>query len=107
MEHPFDLWTAIGMPWIELFVGIFLLLVLWINIALKGAGLLFVSFIFVVGQALIRRLPIDECGCFGQLISFPLPMVLAMDSVLLLITIGLMKKIDQTSTFSLDKYFLK
>lgn len=107
LKNPIDAWVAIGMPWIELFVGVFLLLGLWTPMALKGAGLLFVSFIVVVGQALIRRLPIDECGCFGQLVSFPLPVVLTMDSVMLLITIALMKKIDKTSTFSLDQYFLK
>src|SRR4051812_43532449 len=58
--------AAVGVPWIELVAGLFMLLGLWLNLALLGAVGLFSSFIIIVGQALIRHLPIDHCGCFGE-----------------------------------------
>jgi hypothetical protein len=62
-------------------------------------------FILIVGQALLRKLPIDECGCFGGLISLPLSVVLMFDSVQLLLTGLLIKQEKHTGCFSLDRYF--
>lgn len=93
------------MPWLELFVGIFLVLGLWLPWTLKAAMGLFLGFILVVAQALIRHLPITKCGCFGELISVPLPVILMMDSSLLLITGILLLKKEKTNMLSLDNYF--
>ena len=49
-------------PWIELIVGVFVLLGLWTPWALRGALVLFAVFVVVVGQALIRNLPLESCG---------------------------------------------
>jgi uncharacterized membrane protein YphA (DoxX/SURF4 family) len=105
IPSPMDHWVAIVFPWIEFFVGVFVLLGLWLKVALRGAVVLFLTFILVVTQALIRHLPIDECGCFGQLISFPLHVVLIMDSVMLMSTLWLIVQINKDNFFSLDKYF--
>ncbi len=93
------------MPWVELLLGVFLALGLWLRIIFSGVLILIVSFILIVGQALIRDLPIDECGCFGELISFPLHVVILIDSTLLLLTGILFRNISQSRQFSVDKYF--
>ena len=99
--------TAKVLPWFELFVGVFLVLGFWMKQACIGASGLFIIFIAVVSQALIRNLPIVECGCFGELISLPLYVVLMMDMCLLFLTIWLMRHINKAKKFSLDVYFEK
>jgi len=92
-------------PWVELFLGVFLLSGLWIKWVLRGLMLLVTMFIIIVSQALIRNLPIEECGCFGGLVSFPLHVVLLVDSMLLMLTGLLFKNSQRTSVLSLDRYF--
>lgn len=96
--------TARIFPWIEFFLGIFLVLGLWLPWVLRGIMGMLLIFISVVGQALIRKLPVDECGCFGDLISFPLPVVLAFDSMLLILACWLYLRREETEKFGLDKY---
>ena len=92
-------------PWFELIVGLFLVLGLWIKVALFSSAAMVLGFMTFVSQAMIRKLPIDECGCFGEMISFPLHVVFLIDTTLLCITITLMVKIQQASKLSLDRYF--
>ena len=100
-------WTAKIFPWIEFLVGLFLGLGLWTQCALRGALVLFTVFVTVVGQALIRHLPISECGCFGEAISLPLQTVLLMDSFIWLLIVKLLFQLAKTSALSLDQYFEK
>lgn len=93
------------LPWGELFLGVFLVFGLWLKWALRSTLILFLMFVCIVGQALLRKLPIDECGCFGSLISLPLVAVLMFDSMMLLLTGLLMKKEERAGLFSLDRYF--
>lgn len=95
------------LPWVELFIGLFVVLGLWLDISLRAALILFMGFILVVGQALIRHLPLTECGCFGGLISLPPYVVFMMDSCALCLTGLLILKKDQSHGFSLDRYFEK
>ena len=95
------------MPWFELFLGAFLLLGFYLKWTLRGTLILLGAFIFIVSQAIIRKLPIDECGCFGGLVSLPLHGVLMMDSALLLLTGLLLYKTNSTCFLSLDNYLLK
>ena len=97
--------TAQIFPWIEFFVGIFVLLGLWTSWSLRGALVLFGVFVVVVGLALIRGLPLESCGCFGEWIHLKLQTVIIMDSVSLLLTALLLYNIAQTRKFSLDSYF--
>ena len=93
------------LPWIELIFGVFLLLGFWLKFTLNGLWLIVAGFIFIVTQALIRKLPLVECGCFGSLFSFPLPVILILDSTILFILIQLSKNLDVTRHLSLDRYF--
>ena len=99
--------TAQIFPWIELIVGIFVLLGLWTSWSLRGALVLFGIFVVVVGQALIRNLPLESCGCFGEWIHLKPQIVIIMDSTSLLLTALLLRNISQTRKFSLDSYFDK
>lgn len=99
--------AAVVIPWIEYLTGIFIVSGLWLRPALQGLGFLLVIFILTVSQAIARHLPLQECGCFGELFSLPLRSVLLMDTSLLLLIWVLRKNIDKTKAFSLDSYFEK
>jgi uncharacterized membrane protein YphA (DoxX/SURF4 family) len=94
-------------PWIELLTGLSVLLGLWTSCGLRGALVLFGIFVVVVGQALIRGLPLENCGCFGEWIHLKPQTVIIMDSACLLLTMLLLRNISQSGKFSLDSYFEK
>ena len=92
-------------PWVEFFLGVFLVSGLWLDWALAGVMVMLATFIVVVGQAILRGLPIDECGCFGDLISFSLRTVILFDSLVFILTALMYRKKAATGKFSLDGYF--
>jgi len=94
-------------PWIELLVGCFVLLGLWLPWSLRAAMGLFGIFVIVVGQALVRNLPLESCGCFGELIHLKPQVVMIMDSISLLLTLALLRHLSAVKKFSLDAYFEK
>lgn len=96
---------AMVFPWVELITGIFLILGLWVREALITAGLMLLAFISIVGQAMVRKLPIDECGCFGELIVLPLYGVFLMDTTLLILVIWACKNTAKACACSLDGRF--
>ncbi|MFT5387997.1 MAG: putative membrane protein YphA (DoxX/SURF4 family) [Lysobacterales bacterium] len=97
--------TAKTVPWVELFIGLFLVLGFWLRIAAIGAASLFGLFIVIITQAFIRKIPLDECGCFGELISIPPQGMLLGDIVSICLTIWLIKNHTKALSFSLDKKF--
>lgn len=102
LEEP----TARIFPWIEFIVGLFLLLGIWTKLSLLAVKVMVVVFIFLLAQALIRNLPIKECGCFGELVSFPLSVTVCFDAVLLSTTLALCRR-KEVLRFSLDEYFTR
>ncbi len=97
--------AAAVVPWVEYLVGIFIVLGLWLRPAFQGLRLLLLVFILTVSQAILRHLPLEECGCFGELFSIPLRGVLLMDTVFLLLASLLLKNIEKTKSLSLDSRF--
>ncbi len=75
--------TALILPWLELLVGLFLI----IGFSLKGSAVLSVvlltSFSILISIALLRGLTID-CGCFGNIES-PLTISRLIEDLILLI----------------------
>ena len=71
----------------------------------KRSLVLFGIFVVVVGQALIRGLPLESCGCFGEWIHLKPQTVIIMDSVSLLLTLLLLRNLSYVKKFSLDSYF--
>lgn len=96
---------AFIVPWVELILGLFLVLGLWLRYSLSALLLLILGFIVVVAQAILRGLPLDECGCFGSLITFRPEQVILLDSVLLFLTVILLLLLKKTRSLSLDEYF--
>lgn len=93
------------LPWGEFLLGIFVVLGLWLTVTLRALWVLVTVFLLVVGQAIIRKLELTECGCFGSLVSFPLHAVAILDG-LLWVGIGFLNFTSKrTSDFSLDRYF--
>ncbi len=90
-------------PWVEFFLGVFLVSGLWLKWTLRAVMALLLMFMAVVIQALIRNLPIDECGCFGALISFPLPVVMAFDATVFVFTWFLSSRRKEAERCSLDR----
>ena len=80
-----------------------------IIVRLIGSGLgvawTLATFLVVVSQALLRRLPITECGCFGGLLAFPLHVVLVFDLRLLAVVAVLWLHRAKSARSSLDSYF--
>ena len=105
LSAPLENIVAFVMPWFELVLGVFLVLGLWLKWTLRGVIAMFATFIFVVSQALIRKLPIEECGCFGSLLTVPLHILLVIDVVFLILTGLLLYKINRTYCLSLDNHF--
>ena len=100
-----ELLTAQIFPWIELIIGAFVFLGLWTSWGLRGALVLFGIFVVVVGQALIRGLSLENCGCFGGWVHLKPQTVIIMDSISLLLTSLLLHGISLSRKFSLDSYF--
>ncbi len=56
--------VAAALPWVEIAVGAFLALGLFVRFAGAASAVLVATFLVALGQAMARGLPID-CGCFG------------------------------------------
>lgn len=106
---PSGLETAVAMilPWIELIVGIMLVTGYCVPLMLRLALLMFAMFIIVVAQALLRGLPIDQCGCFGQSIHIPPKVIVVIDSVTVLFILVLIRNAKRAAVISLDRAFYR
>ena len=104
---PVDQLAAHLIPWIEFFLGIFLALGLWVRRVLIAFLCLVTGFILTLGQAILRGLPIDHCGCFGDWISVPIQTMFVIDNCLWLLVNLMLIRLTATSLLSLDNYFAK
>ena len=96
---------AKGLPWIELVFGVFLVLGLWTRFSLYINLLMNLTFVGVLSQCVLRKLPIGDCGCFGGVIELKPWQTLVMDLGIALILLTLIKFISQTKKFGLDRFF--
>ena len=95
-------------PWLEYLLGGFLVLGLWTKQGLISVGIFSVMFIVAVGQAIIRKLPLTECGCFGDLFGMPLAVILFIDILILSSIILLLCFYDRgISSWALDRCWIK
>lgn len=98
-----NLIAAYLIPWCELLLGVLLFLGLYLSVAAQSLFVLLCSFAAVITQALIRRLPIEECGCFGGQLSLSLPHTLIFDIIMLVCLLIIIGSPDASSQHSLDK----
>ena len=57
--------VAVGLPWLEVFVGLGLLLNFWPETVRPVASVLCLIFVLMLGQAVVRGIDLN-CGCFGS-----------------------------------------
>lgn len=56
---------AVTLPWVEAVAGLLLILGLWRREAAATISALLLVFPIAVGQALLRGINVENCGCFG------------------------------------------
>jgi uncharacterized membrane protein YphA (DoxX/SURF4 family) len=61
------LWAGRVLPWVELVTGLYVILGIYLRSASAVAAFLYAGFIVFLTQALVRRLSLEDCGCFGRL----------------------------------------
>jgi uncharacterized membrane protein YphA (DoxX/SURF4 family) len=106
LHHAFlEQLAALILPWFELFLGVFLVLGLWRKQSALAVMGLSAMFAVAVGQALLRKLPLSNCGCFGELLHFPLYVTFILDLILISSGWVLYTRSQDTMPLSLDKLF--
>ncbi len=61
--------ASVIMPWVEIYIGVFLIFGLFTRLASFIMGLFFVFFELLILSAIIRQIPLANCGCFGSAYS--------------------------------------
>jgi uncharacterized membrane protein YphA (DoxX/SURF4 family) len=97
---------AFGLPWIEMWVGIFLIAGYAMRLSASLATMLFTMFFGVLGSAIARGIDLSSCGCFGSETMSP-RQTIGMDAILLAFSIGLIRLSAQPRPYSLDNWFRK
>lgn len=92
---------AFSLPWVEMWVGIFLVAGFMTRQAAMAASVLFVLFLGAVVSALSRGIDLSSCGCFGGEIFSPRH-TMVMDLILLVISITLTLLKSRKQRFALD-----
>lgn len=59
---------ALGLPWLELVIAVYLLIGLFLRWTAAVTGALLVVFLIAMGSAMARGLSLD-CGCFGSVVG--------------------------------------
>ena len=59
------MFAALTVPWIEIYLGLFLAAGLFTAYSAYAVGAMLFGFEGLLFQALIRKLPVTSCGCFG------------------------------------------
>ena len=99
--------VAMVFPWVELLSGLCILLGFWLRPALVALLVISASLAGIVGQAILRNLPLDNCGCFGELVHLPLRGVILVDLSVLALTILCLVNFRRTARFSLDGWYAR
>jgi uncharacterized membrane protein YphA (DoxX/SURF4 family) len=63
--HP----VSLILPWIEVVVGLYLLAGMFTRATAWTAIVMLVVFMLAIGQAVLRGLSLEDCGCFGSITS--------------------------------------
>lgn len=58
--------SSLTVPWVEIYLGVFLIFGLFTRTVSMIMGLLFVFFELLILSAIIRQIPLADCGCFGS-----------------------------------------
>ena len=61
--------VSLILPWIEVVVGLYLLAGMFARGAAWTAIAMLVVFMLAIGQAVLRGISLEDCGCFGSITS--------------------------------------
>lgn len=92
---------SIAVPYVEMWIGLFLLTGLHTRWAALAAASLFAGFIAVIGITALRGIDLASCGCFGSDLFSP-KITLVMDAVLLVLSVLIWKRAGSRPPYSLD-----
>lgn len=59
------MFAALAVPWIEIYLGVFLAAGVFTGYSALAVGAMLLGFEGLLLQAIIRKLPVTSCGCFG------------------------------------------
>jgi len=59
------MFIAVTVPWLEIYLGVFLVTGVFTGFSAFSLGAMLVGFEGLLLQAIIRKLPVTSCGCFG------------------------------------------
>ena len=93
------------LPWLEFVAGALFALGLWTRASASVLWAMNTVFIGVLAQALWRRLPIEQCGCFGEAVSLSPLQMLAVDAGLWALFLFFFATRNRVEPLSLDKHF--
>ncbi|MDT8285847.1 MAG: MauE/DoxX family redox-associated membrane protein [Elusimicrobiales bacterium] len=79
--------ASVTVPWAEIYLGLFLAAGLFTRISAAVIGAMILFFQVLLGQAMVRGLPITSCGCFGTGNSNPIGVELALNFILLALAV--------------------
>jgi uncharacterized membrane protein YphA (DoxX/SURF4 family) len=77
------MFIAVTVPWLELYLGVFLFTGVFTGSSAFCLGAMLIGFEGLLLQAIIRKLPVTSCGCFGASKSHSLAHEFAQNLVLL------------------------
>jgi uncharacterized membrane protein YphA (DoxX/SURF4 family) len=90
-------------PWVELIVGLFLVVGFFTRGSAFVAAGLYATFVAVLAQSIFRKLPMPDCGCFGQ-VGPHLQPIQALSLDLGLMVICLLVLFDREKRISADRW---
>jgi uncharacterized membrane protein YphA (DoxX/SURF4 family) len=93
---------SIALPYIEMWVGLFVLTGFWTRQAAVAATVLFSVFFMALASTLIRGIDLASCGCFGPDAMSPRSTIV-MDAALLALSILIYRQAIVPPPFSLDR----
>jgi uncharacterized membrane protein YphA (DoxX/SURF4 family) len=94
---------SLALPWVEMWVGLFILTGYYTRPAAGAAALMFLTFIGAMGSALLRNLNLYSCGCFGY-DSFSPHYTILGDILLLSLSLALFFELYKHPRFTLDNW---
>ncbi len=94
---------ALALPWIEMWLGTFLIFGFFTRPSAAAATLLFTVFLAALASTLVRGIDLASCGCFGADALSPRYTII-LDSVLMVLSIILTVLSKDSCRWSLDTY---
>lgn len=96
--------VALVLPWMEFLSGALLLLGLFTRLMAGIVGMQLLTFLGAMGLVLIQGIPLEDCGCFGNLGFSETPLQVFLRDLILLGMVGVIFR-HPAHGWSLDHWF--